>query len=104
MSPSTEPFNREKYEALMDGYECSEIMLSSVLNGNMSFRIDAEFFSKDSISIIKKLDNIGTKKYLDVTQKIDVGFVGSMKDEYTDENTGVPLLQTQNINEFLINF
>lgn len=38
----------------------------------------------------------------DVTHKIDVGFVGTMAAEYTNERSAPVLLQTRNIHEFIV--
>lgn len=45
ISPSIEPFNEAKYKALMDGLECSEIMLSQTRQYE-PFRIDSHFYEK----------------------------------------------------------
>lgn len=44
MSPSIEPFNKAKYDALMDGHECSEVFLSAL---DETCRIDSEYYSKE---------------------------------------------------------
>lgn len=65
-----------------------------------SSRFDAEFYKPiylqgSNLIINKKHDNL-----LNITKKIDVGFVWTMVKEYTDE--GVTLLQTQNVQEFFL--
>lgn len=42
------------------------------------------------------------KSLVDITTKIDVGYVSSMVHEYVD--SGIPLLQTQNIHQFLVDY
>lgn len=54
MSPSVEPFNEAKYEALMDGLDFQEINKSELEN---EFTIGAEYYGKkyvESVSVIKQ--------------------------------------------------
>ena len=44
MSPSVEPFDEDKYKALMDGLECSEINKKYIEKKTYDFRIESEFF------------------------------------------------------------
>ena len=44
MSPSVNPFNAEKYKALMGGLDCREITLKEVLT-NKDKRIDSQFWT-----------------------------------------------------------
>ena len=60
------PFNEEKYNALMDGLECSEVWVSSL---NRETRLDAEYFSKKAIclyNVIKDRShfNVGNIAYV----------------------------------------
>ena len=55
VSPSVEPFNAVKYKALMDGLECTEILFSRL---NSETRLDAEYFSKQDILLLKRLKNL----------------------------------------------
>lgn len=67
-------------------------------------RIDAEFFSKHFVanqSMLKRCTM--PKESLDgVTKTIDVGHVGPMADEYIE--AGVPLLLTQNVGQFRVDY
>lgn len=58
MSPSVEPFNEAKYKALMDGLECSEVMLSQIDLGD---RFDSEYFTKNYLHISEQLEKVPTK-------------------------------------------
>ncbi len=40
------PFNREKYQKLLEGLEAVELKLSEVLVDNEDFKINSEFFRK----------------------------------------------------------
>lgn len=61
MSPSVEPFNEQKYKALMDGLDCREIRLKKALN-NKDKRIDSQFWTtlieKNSDYTYTKIGNI----------------------------------------------
>ena len=59
-SPSVEPFDRAKYDRLMDGLEAVEVTLAAVLDDNESFRFDSEYFR---IDYIVKLKRIQEKQY-----------------------------------------
>ncbi len=85
---------------MLDGLEVSEVKLSEL---ERTKRIDAEYYRPAFLSLLKiQAENTKkTKSLLDACEKIDVGFVGSMVHAYSDE-TGVPLLQTQNIKPFFI--
>ena len=50
MSPSIEPFDEQKYKALMDGIEGSEKMLSSV-HSTATLRFDSEYYKKEYLFI-----------------------------------------------------
>lgn len=99
-SLSVIPFDSNKYQSLMDGLEAVELKLSEIQNNNYSIRIDAEFFQKKYLNDYHKLINNQVALLSDITIKIDVGHVGSMVSEYNE--SGVLLLQTKNIDEFLI--
>ncbi len=100
LGPSVAPFDAEKYERLMDGLEAVELLFSKAKFNNDSFRIDAEFFQKCYLNIAEKLNLTQTLCLYEVSNKIDVGHVGSMVSEY--DTTGILFLQTRNINEFFI--
>ena len=80
----------------------SEVRFSEVLKADDSFRTDAEFFSKKDLIIIEQLQRLNFRKLKDVVNKIDVGFVGAMKNHYTESQNDPILLQTKNINEFTV--
>ena len=86
----------------MKGLEVSEVRFSEVLKADDSFRTDAEFFSKKDLILIEQLQRLNFRKLKDVVNKIDVGFVGTMKNHYTESQNDPILLQTKNINEFTV--
>lgn len=59
MNPSIESFNGEKYKALMDGLECSEILFSQIDLGD---RFDSDYFTKNYLHISEQLKKVSTKK------------------------------------------
>lgn len=87
---------------LLKGLECSEVRLSELARDGATRRIDAEFFSQRFIKNEEALlrSGLSLERLVEVTTKIDVGHVGPMAHEYCDD--GIPLLQTQNIQQFSI--
>ncbi len=96
-------FDKVHYKNLLEGLECTEILLSEVLKAEKTFRLDAEFFKKDYVKLFEKLNSMDKKYLRDYVEKIDVGFVGNMVNEYTENNSAPILLQTKNISEFEVN-
>lgn len=94
------PFDEARYNALLDGLEISEVKLSEL---ERTKRIDAEYYRPAFLTLLKiqAENNKRTKPLIELCEKIDVGFVGSMIHAYSDES-GIPLLQTQNIHQFFI--
>lgn len=64
-------------------------------------RFDAEFFKSKYIENEKLILDHPNDILINLSNKIDVGFVGSMTSQYV--NKGVLLLQTKNIDEFNLN-
>lgn len=62
MSPSVEPFNEAKYQALVDGLECSEILYSHLKIDNPTLRYDSEFYNKYSINVLNMVLKSPTNK------------------------------------------
>jgi len=80
--------------------EISVINLSQVISQTLSFRLDSEFFQKLYLNNSNHLRKHGTNRLVNITKKINVGFVGAMVEHYSEE--GITLLQTKNINNFFI--
>lgn len=76
MSPSTEPFNEAKYKALMDGVECSEVLISEL---DYSNRLDAEYYQKLHLQYKNKIENIKHNR-LDYYADFLIGPFGSAYD------------------------
>jgi restriction endonuclease S subunit len=84
--------------------DCSVVHFNQITSNGTNRRIDSEFFSKRFIENENILEKslYAKKSILDITTKIDVGYVSSMVHEYVD--SGVPLLQTQNIHQFFVDY
>lgn len=92
MSPSVEPFNKAKYEALMDGLKCKEIMLSNTFTATDYFRLEAEYYNSISVSYHS------TFKGKDVVSDIQYG-----TSKYCDEvREGYPVLRLNELNDGFI--
>ena len=87
---------------MLKGLEISEVNLSEVKVADASIRIDAEFYKSSDIVDLKRIEKLPHAKLREVTEKIDVGFVGAMSTEYTDDKNAPILLQTRNIKEFIV--
>ena len=81
----------------------SEANLSDVVSADQSFRIDSEFFKKDDIKRLQSIEGLPHSSLKALTHKIDVGYVGAMTTEYTEDVAAPKLLQTRNIDEFIPN-
>ncbi len=86
---------------MLGGIEAVELKLSEILVDNDSFRFDSEYFKKKYLKSFNILNNYSLNKLSFVSNKIIVGYVGSMVNEYIDN--GIILLQTKNIDEIFIN-
>jgi len=71
-----------------------------MLTQTVSGRFDAEFFKKEYLIQDKAIAKNGFDKLVSITNKINVGFVGSMVEHYRDN--GNTLLQTKNIDAFFV--
>jgi hypothetical protein len=81
----------------------SVVNFKQVLKDSESFRLDSEFFKAAYLEADRIIETKNFAFMSEVTQKIDVGFVGSMVHAYTSSD-GVLLLQTQNIQEFFVDY
>ena len=86
MSPSVEPFNEAKYEALMDGLECKEINFSFTKEFNEVFRIDSEYYKKSALNLIER---IKANRHCILGEHFDVSKLAGFEytKYFTEENT-----------------
>ncbi len=96
-SLSQSPFDKDKYERLLDRLEVIEVELSSLLVDNSDFRIDDKMFSKLHIKIKKQLNIINSKKMIELSMLItDFGAFSQMNFvEFLD--SGVLFLKNHDI-------
>lgn len=74
------------------------IIQKSQLEG--AHRLDAEYYQPEYLQYIEQLQHFKLEPLDSLTSKIDVGFVSSMASHF--QNDGIPLLRTQNVNEFFV--
>jgi restriction endonuclease S subunit len=79
----------------------SIVNFKTLRKNNDGFRYDAEYFQRDYLALEDLLEQKKSISLCGLVKKIDVGHVGSMVSEYSDD--GVLLLQTQNVQEFFLN-
>ncbi len=84
MSPSVEPFNEAKYKALMDGLECSEVMLSQIDLGD---RFDSEYFTKNYLHISEQLEKVPTKQLEKISTTVASAFYPAATQLYSIGDT-----------------
>ncbi|MBQ9565668.1 MAG: N-6 DNA methylase [Synergistaceae bacterium] len=89
--PSEEPFNAARYAALMDGLECSEIMLSAL---ERTKRIDAEFYKKDNLQVSSLLQKMRLQPFTE-SFSISDGNHMSISERFRDD--GIPYYRGQDI-------
>lgn len=101
MSPSTEPYNEEKYKALMDGLECTTQSLSQVLASGSRF--DADYYSKMNLSVSKILNTVGNKTIGEYGGILDCSaFYPAITGYYSHDRNNIPFLRVNEINNGLI--
>lgn len=96
MSPSVEAFYEAKYQALMDGLECNEILLSDIGDRNPGFRIDAEYFNKES-ERIETVIRSHPHYYINRDQVVSGPFGSTLKSESYLSSGDVPFVRIENI-------
>jgi type I restriction enzyme M protein len=92
------PFDAEKYAALMSGFECSEVNISTIQIGD--FRAEAEFYQKSYLALehqIKDFDFLSN-----YVIKIECGPFGSsvLDTEYSQD--GLPFIRPLNLVDGII--
>ena len=96
MSPSVEPFNEEKYKALMDGLEVSELNLSQL---ERTKRIDSEFYKKENIAVDSILSLWDKKSIAECFYVSDGNHMG-ITDSFCEN--GIPYYRGQDIYHLFI--
>lgn len=78
----------------------NNLAVSEVYFSDLKQRLDAEYYDPTFLRMDRVLDEKDIDRLGNLTEKIDVGFVGSMVSEYVD--SGILLLQTRNVKEFFV--
>lgn len=91
MSPSMVPYDNDKYEALLDGLEIEEVLLSEL---ERTSRIDSEFYKKENMLIDQILRRKRSKPVTDFFSISDGNHM-SIRDEFSE--TGIPYYRGQDI-------
>ncbi|MDP2838347.1 MAG: restriction endonuclease subunit S [Candidatus Moranbacteria bacterium] len=76
------------------------IIQKSQLEG--ATRLDAEYYQPEFLVSVSNLRKFELQLLEEMTSKMEVGFVSSMASHFCD--SGVPLLRTQNVGEFVTDF
>ena len=96
------PFNKAKYQALLEGLEVNEILLSETINLNVNNRIDAEYFNKKALETEKKLVQRGAKKLEAISKRIVNFGAYSLCSNIVYRLNGVPYIFAGDIKENII--
>ncbi|WP_223265373.1 N-6 DNA methylase [Nostoc sp. 'Peltigera membranacea cyanobiont' 210A] len=92
-SPSVAPFDAVRYQQLMDGLEATELSWNEVLDNNIYFRIDSEYYYKRFIEADKVTRRKNCQKISEVATVTD----GEHGSPDIDEDSGIIYLSGQNV-------
>lgn len=85
----------------MDGLECSEILFSGI--NSPSFRLDAEFYSKQNLHLTEIIADLGGRSIRDAKGILDCSaFYPSITDYYNTSGVGIPFLRVNEISNGLV--
>lgn len=93
------PFNEEKYKALLEGLEISEVQLCELKADNGELRIDAEYYQKEYLNEDTCLSRIGVAKLS------SYAFVTDGQHGYyeSDPNSNIYMLAARNCKDYFAN-
>jgi restriction endonuclease S subunit len=95
------PFNEQKYRNLLEGLEITEILLSDVLSGNITQRIDSEYFMKKYLHINKHIEKC-KNAFLNEVSSIKGGKRLPLGEDFSNE--GIPYIRSQDIKNTFIDY
>ena len=97
LSSSVTPFDVVKYQRLMDGLEAVEISLTQVLDHNLHFRFDSEFFKRKYFQIEAQIKAL--PQFMRLSEaKPNIIHPTEIKREYVENDlSGVSFFRTQNL-------
>ena len=84
MSPSDKPFDDERYKALMDGLECSEILFSQIDLGD---RLDSDYYTKNYLHISYQMSKVSTEKLGKLGDVVASAFYPAATQLYSEGDT-----------------
>ena len=93
-------FDEAQYRALIDGLECSEIMLSALEH---SARMDAEYYSKRNLLLQERLNAVGAHPLSAYGATLDCSaFYPSITGAYSHDRSKIPFLRVDEIQAGLV--
>lgn len=90
-------FDPVKYQQLMDRLEATEISFIQVLEHNINFRFDSEFFKRKYFQIEDKINELHKSMRLIETQPIIIHPTEIKREYVEDDLSGVLFFRTQNL-------
>ncbi|MBD2624581.1 N-6 DNA methylase [Microcystis flos-aquae FACHB-1344] len=90
-------FDAVKYQQLMDRLEATEISFIQVLEHNINFRFDSEFFKRKYFQIEDKINELPQSMRLSETQPIIIHPTEIKREYVEDDLSGVLFFRTQNL-------
>jgi type I restriction enzyme M protein len=90
-------FDAVKYQQLMDRLEATEISFIQVLEHNINFRFDSEFFKRKYFQIEDKINKLPQSMRLSETQPIIIHPTEIKREYVEDDLSGVLFFRTQNL-------
>ena len=101
MSPSIEAFDEAKYEALMDGLECTEIPFSQVNEGTV--RLDSEYYKKEVLAIDSIIAKMNGNTIEELGGVVDCSaFYPSITGYYSNDRNNIPFLRVNELQGGLV--
>ena len=95
LSPSVTPFDADRYKQLVDGLEAMELSWNEVLDNNIYFRIDAEYFYKHFMQAEKVTRSRSCQKISEIAIITD----GEHGSPDLDEDSEILYLSGQNVKD-----
>ncbi len=94
------PFDEAKYQRLLDGLEIAELTLSEVLEDNLSFRCDSEYFKKNYLETIERLKQLNAETLGSLTPNI----IHPTEILRIYEESGIQIMLAQNVRDNRFDF
>jgi hypothetical protein len=92
-------FDKSHYNALLQSLDVTVLRLTDIRSANRSFRIDAQYFSKDAVTTEKILKEGKWETLGNASTRIDSFGAYALTNEFTYVEQGVPFLRCINIKD-----